>query len=174
MITKPIKQWGIPPLPEYLELNEILAIIACCKRERDRLVLETLWESGARVSEVLGLIPEWIGENTLILRNLKRKGEKKDDTKEVVVSEELCSQLRNFIGRNSIALGTPVFRGNTSRTQYKQLRADYIWRLVKGISEKISLRRGRKKVKANIKAEVRMDIILHGLIYSDIPVLCTF
>src|SRR5207245_7300196 len=60
--------------PEGLAPEEIGAIIDAAATERDRLLLTTLWATGARVSEVLALRPRDIHREGLVLPNLKNPG----------------------------------------------------------------------------------------------------
>jgi integrase len=53
--VKPVSKRWQPP--EGLAPEEIGAIIAAAATERDRLLLTTLWATGARISEVLTLRP---------------------------------------------------------------------------------------------------------------------
>src|SRR5215471_6267129 len=57
--------------PEGLSPEEIRAIIDAAATERDRLLLTTLWATGARISEVLMLRPRDIHRDGLVLPNLK-------------------------------------------------------------------------------------------------------
>ena len=146
--------WGIPQPPQFLEFEEVRAIIDWVNQnsnhvKRDTLLLETLWESGARISEILGLVPEGIGTKSLIIRNLKQrkktaKAEKNGAPlphKEVIVSPELCSKLREFA--KDIPEGTPVFRGNWS--QKKQLNYRYVHRLVTKAADELNIVKAKKR-----------------------------
>src|SRR6202011_5884917 len=57
--------------PEGLSPQDVQAVIAAAACERDRLLLTTLWATGARVSEVLTLRPRDIHRQGLVLPNLK-------------------------------------------------------------------------------------------------------
>lgn len=46
------------PLPKYLPPEQVRRLIAAAKTERDRLLLETLWQTGGRISEVLAITAE--------------------------------------------------------------------------------------------------------------------
>ena len=59
--AKPAKRWQPP---EGLTPEEVQAVIAAAADERDRLLLTTLWATGARVSEVLALRPLDIRRNS--------------------------------------------------------------------------------------------------------------
>ena len=133
-----VKQWGIPKEPEFLKPEEIRMFINACKRDRDRLVLETLWQTGGRLTEVLSLTPEQVGDNSIILKNLKqRKG--KVDYKKVIVSEDLCVILKAYIKEQRILETTFIFSGN--RDPNKQLDSLYVWRLITKIGAELGIRR---------------------------------
>ena len=84
----------------YLEPSEIMALIEAIPLvswhvERDTLLLSTLWQTGGRVSEVLGLVPRRIGESSISLQNLKQKPGAKP-FKEVFVTPELANSLITY------------------------------------------------------------------------------
>jgi len=62
-------------VPEYISLEEAHEIIKLCENKKYKLVLRTMWETGARISEVLSLIPHNINKknNCIFLPNLKQK-----------------------------------------------------------------------------------------------------
>src|SRR5262249_52129578 len=57
--------------PEVLSLQDVESVIAAAACERDRLLLTTLWATGARISEVLALRPRDVRRQGLRLPNLK-------------------------------------------------------------------------------------------------------
>src|SRR5260370_15054648 len=57
--------------PEGLSPEEVRAVIAAPRGERDRLLLRVLWATGARISEVLTLRPMDVQRDSLILPNRK-------------------------------------------------------------------------------------------------------
>jgi len=132
-------EYGVPTFDQYLEPSDVWRIINSCENERDRLVLETMWESGGRVSEVLALTPEWIGETSLILPNLKQRVEA---FKEVTVSADLCLRLKDFADKSHIAEGSCIFRspGNPG----KPMGRNYVWRLVTRLSGELGIARVKK------------------------------
>jgi len=67
--VKPTSERWQPP--EGLAPEEIGAIIDAAATERDRLLLTTLWATGARISEVLMLRPSDIHREGLVVPNLK-------------------------------------------------------------------------------------------------------
>ncbi len=62
-------------LPKYLTRDEVGRLLAACGSARDRLILRVMWETGARVSELLALMPvsiDFTGE-ALQVATLKRR-----------------------------------------------------------------------------------------------------
>ena len=142
----------------YLEPEEVRAIIGTIPQvskhsERDQLLIELLWQSGARVTEAITLVPERIGMTSVVLRNLKQKAILKDKDgktvrdenrkivkisdpnalKEVEVSEPLCNRLRQFCKVNEISSGEWVFKSN--RNSNKHLSRWYVWNMLTKVSE---------------------------------------
>lgn len=137
------------PIPDYLEPEEVRLIINAVAQvskhpERDMLILELMWQSGARVSEALGIKPEQVGVTSIVLRNLKQeKRVKKDDKtirvrddkadKKVEVSGELCRHLKDYCRRNKITKGHYIFQGRS--TQNKALSRMMVHRVMSKASE---------------------------------------
>ena len=140
----------------YLEPNDIRAVIDAIPLvskhpERDTLLIELLWQSGARVSEALTLTPEHIGTTSVVLRNLKqvKRVEKKlvhDPTavKEVEISSQLCQHLTDFCERNKVGIGQYVFYPNRSG-KYPHLYREYVWALLDKASASVGIRIWGKK-----------------------------
>src|SRR5262245_30586822 len=82
-------------LPVYVTKEEARAIINATTLFRDRLLLEAIWQTGGRISEVLRLRPAHVNvaDGSLMLANLKQRG-KGNREKVVWVSPDLCAQLR--------------------------------------------------------------------------------
>jgi len=138
----------------YLEPEEVRKIIQAVSdvsrhANRDTLLFETMWQSGARVSEVIILKPERIGMSSLVLTNLKQRKrvkvkdseghtryEKVSDpnaTKEVEVTEDLCNRLKAFCEEQEIYDGQYVFYGNVTRS--KPVIRWYVWDIMQKASE---------------------------------------
>lgn len=155
----------------YLEPEEVRAIINTIPvvsrhGERDQLLVETLWQTGARVTEVLTLVPERLGMTSLVLRNLKQRKSLKDKNsktirngfgkiikianpdaiKEIEVSESLCTQLKEYCNKNNIQIGEWIFSGN--RRKDRQLARWYVWDMLTRTSEKARVFKfGKKHIK---------------------------
>jgi len=95
-----------------------------------RLLLDTLWQSGGRVTEVLRLRPADLvkEEGALKLANLKqrRRGQKH---KLVYVSPELLSQLRQFAASARLRPTDAFFRSRESGSA--PMSYEQCWRLIR-------------------------------------------
>src|SRR5918912_2548012 len=81
-------------LPSYVTREQARAIINAATTQAHRLLLECLWQSGGRISEVLRLRPCDLDERegALVLDNRKQKrGSRK---KRVYVSADLVAELQ--------------------------------------------------------------------------------
>jgi integrase len=79
--TRAIVAYGRRQPYIFCTKEECRAILEACQSERDRLLVRTLWETGARVSEMIALRECDIGDGYLLLPNLKQV---KPATKQVV------------------------------------------------------------------------------------------
>lgn len=100
--TRAIAAYGRRQPYIFCTLEEGHAIIDAASTERDRLLLRTLWETGARISEVIALRECDIGDGYLILPNLKQG---KPTTKQVVLNpnSDLCLKLILYCRQNHIS-----------------------------------------------------------------------
>lgn len=134
----------------YLEPVQIHAIIDAIPSvskhaERDMLLFEVMWQTGARVGEATTLLPERVGMTSLVLKNLKqRKRVRKADgkyvkehdpnaIKEVEVSEEICNKVKAYCKENNIEPGQWVFPSN--HTNSKPIARWYVWDIMNKASE---------------------------------------
>ena len=114
--------------------------------ERDELFMEVLWETGARVTEALELVPEHVGTTAITFRNLKQVKRIKnpdgkmirvhdpDALKEVEVSKKLCDDIKAWCDFNKIKKGQWVFAATYGSD--KHVNRMYVWRLVTKASER--------------------------------------
>ena len=140
METQP--QWGLPKPPEYLEPEQVRQLISASVSEKYRLIYESLWQSGGRVNEVLLLQPEHIGNNSLIMHNLKQRD--KQAYKEVTITPELCQALKQYAKDNRIPEHTPIFRGETVRTNKKKLNANTLWKKFTRLTKELGIYKVKK------------------------------
>jgi integrase/recombinase XerD len=61
-------------LPVYITLSDAHRIIAACDRDRDRLLVEMLWVTGGRISEVVAARAGDITKDGVLLLNEKQRG----------------------------------------------------------------------------------------------------
>ena len=119
-------------VPEYITEKEAMAIISKCPKERDKLILRTMWETGGRISEVLCLVPDHIDilNKCISLPNLKQEQLKLKDV--FLFSESiLCQDLMEFADRNGIGGRDWIFQGGSQRTgKIGQVSPTYIWYLL--------------------------------------------
>lgn len=82
---RPESRTPMKDLKGYLEPEQVRAIIDAAPSRRDKLLIETLWITGARISEIVGhkhgIRPQDLtvdgSENFIIMRTLKRTKKKK-------------------------------------------------------------------------------------------------
>lgn len=97
----------IKDLRGYLKPDEVQRIIEASPTPRDRLLIQTLWITGARISEVIdrehGIRPQDLvidgGENIIIMRTLKRSRKKNPTpppSRRVPIPKKLMDSLQAF------------------------------------------------------------------------------
>ena len=134
----------------YLEPEEAHALINAASKvshhaERDSLLLETLWQTGGRKTEVLTLTPERIGHNALALDNLKQPTL---TVKEVYITATLCEKLKAFCKKHKIASGEYIFKPNRKDAKLPYLSPWYVWKLVEKCSREAMVFKLKKRGKA--------------------------
>jgi len=88
------------PLPKYLTRNEVHAVLAYARANpRDHLFLNLLWQTGARVSELLELRPSDIDPyiKTIKLTTLKVKNK---PVRVIPVQAELIKEIFDYLEKN--------------------------------------------------------------------------
>ena len=106
--TKALAAYGRKQPYVFCTREEHQTMLDACGSERDQLLLRVLWESGARVSEVIALRECDIGDGYLLLPNLKQR---KSATKQVVLNpnSDLCLKLILYCRQNQITGLARVF-----------------------------------------------------------------
>ena len=106
--TRALAAYGRKQPYIFCTREEYRAILEACQSERDRLLVRTLWETGARVSEVIALRECDIGDGYLLLPNLKQG---KPTTKQVVLNpnSDLCLKLILYCRQHGISGLARVF-----------------------------------------------------------------
>ena len=145
----------------YLTYEEAQDIIKGVPKDRDRLLLRVLWETGARVSEVNCFTPEHIDPRTssLILKNLKQKKKKEIIPLKRVflfVESSLIKDLLTYCSEEGIKEKELLFP--SPRNSAKPVGEVYIWRLVTKIAKKLSI----KKIKGGDFKEAWPHLFRHG------------
>ena len=115
-------------LPRYVLPDQVRAIINTADTTAHRLLLETLWQSGGRITEVLHLRPcdLDLAEGALRLVNLKQR-KRSNRTKLVYVTAELIGDLRRYAHDARIPATGPLFR---ARQHTGLISRQYAWRLI--------------------------------------------
>ena len=121
---------------EYITPEEAAEIIKSCVKERDHWILQTMWETGGRVSEVLGLISDHIDRlnNCLYLTTLKQKTRTGiNPLRRVFLFPEstLCQDLLDYCTREGIGKYDWIFQGQVRKPGKEgQVSPTYMWYLL--------------------------------------------
>ena len=107
-------------LPKYFLRDEIRKIIENVpgrnekQRERNRLLLEIMWQTGARLNEALSLTPSDFDFNLKVVKIITLKKRKKKDgvvpVRIVPVKEQLLGLVAKYIVNNRIQDNEPLFK----------------------------------------------------------------
>ena len=124
-------------LPSYVAREQARAIINATTTTVHRLLLECLWQSGGRVSEVLRLRPSDIDPEAPLLHlvNMKQRKRLRGGAlprKVVVVSADLVAQLRALARDARIPAGGYFFR--SQKSQERPMSYGHCWRLLRQYS----------------------------------------
>jgi integrase len=124
-----------------LSAENVQAVVAAAACERDRLLLTTLWATGARISEVLALRPRDVRRQGLVLPNLKNPSRPVKTAHLSVAHAGLPGELLLWAREHDLDDGEPLFfsrqRGlNGRRKAIDRVRA---WQIVKSASERAEI-----------------------------------
>jgi len=124
---KPRKRANSDP-PCYVTADQARAIINAARTTPHRLLLEALWQSAGRISEVLRLRPCDLDphEGALRLHNEKQRSDL-NRRKLVYVSPSLVSDLKRLAADNRIPASGYLFRG---RQRAQPVSRQYAWELI--------------------------------------------
>ena len=138
-LTVAARAAGTGSPPAYVTRDDVRAMVASCETTRDRLLLQTLWESGGRVSEVCSLRVCDIDRDqaALILTNLKQRG-KRRATKLVYISRDLIGALVAFVRDSRLPHDGYLWRSRVSGTRPMNRRE--IHRIVTAASTRAEVR----------------------------------
>jgi integrase/recombinase XerD len=115
-------------LPRYVLPDQARAIINAAATTQHRLLLETLWQSGGRITEVLRLRPCDLDlvEGALRLANLKQR-RRAMRSKLVYVSQDLLGDLRRLAVDARIPMTGYLFG---SRQHVGPVSRQYAWKII--------------------------------------------
>jgi integrase len=115
-------------LPSYVTREQARAIINAATTQTYRLLLECMWQSGGRISEVLRLRPCDVDprEGALVLDNRKQK--RGNRRKRVYVSVDLVAQLQLLAHDARVSYRTSYFR--SAKSGGAPMSAVHAWRIV--------------------------------------------
>jgi integrase/recombinase XerD len=120
-------------LPSYVTREQARAIINAAPTTTHRLLLETLWQSGGRVTEVLRLRPCDLDPGAPILQlvNLKQRPQRggHPPRKVVIVSPDLVAALRALANDAHVSHAGYFFRSRKSQGQ--PMSYGHCWRLIR-------------------------------------------
>ena len=95
-------------LPKYLSADEVRRVIEQTKSPRDRLLMELLWQTGARISECLALTPSHIDFNGSVLKTptLKRR---KQMVRPIPLKPGLLGELARHVAAKKVGEHETLF-----------------------------------------------------------------
>jgi integrase len=149
--------------PEGLQPEDVQAVIAAATTERDRLLLATLWATGARVSEVLELRPMDVERDALVLPNLKNPSARFKRVYLPAGQRDLPGALLLYARERGIGAGSYIFAGRWPGTH---LRREHAWLIVRRASERAGVQvralRGSKFGEAGDPAPLHPHLFRHA------------
>jgi integrase/recombinase XerD len=128
--------------PEGLSPDEIRAIIDAVATERDRLLLTTLWATGARISEVLTLRPRDIHREGLVLPNLKNPTRVVKTAHLSAAHAGLPGDLLMWARENALVDDEPLFFSRQRGADGRRKAIDRVraWQIVRSASARAEVR----------------------------------
>ncbi len=140
VLFKPASKRWQPP--DGLSPEEIRAIIEAAATERDRLLLTTLWVTGARISEVLALRPKDIRREGLVLPNLNNPSRLVKTAHLPAAHAGLPGDLLVWAREHGLADDEPVFFSRQHAADGRRKAIDRVraWQIVKSASERADVR----------------------------------
>jgi integrase/recombinase XerD len=125
-----VAQAAGPKLPSYVTRPQARAMINAAETTTHRLLLETLWQTGGRVQEVLRLRPCDLveAEGAIALTNLKQR-RREQRRKLVYVNPDLLGALRALARDAGVPSTGYFFRSRQSRGQ--PMSYEQCWRLIR-------------------------------------------
>jgi integrase len=129
--TAIVARAGGEALPAYVTAEQARAVVDAAETTQRRLLLECLWQSGGRVSEVLRLRRCDVdpAEGALVLENLKQRRRERR-RKRVYVSSGLVAQLLAYCRDARLGPTAPLFFSRQSGKVGAPMARQHAWRLV--------------------------------------------
>jgi integrase/recombinase XerD len=95
-------------LSDYLEPEQVHAMLDAARltRQRDYLIIKTLWETGMRASELLSLTPAGIEQKHEVITITNGKGGKE---RRVLVKSETVNELFSYASQIGVGNGAKLF-----------------------------------------------------------------
>jgi integrase/recombinase XerD len=121
-------------LPVVLSQKEIHAMIRNASAGRSRLILEFIYSSGCRVSEVIKLKEEDLNLKEMIA---KIRGGKGNKDRSVILSKQWCREIKKHLLRKKVK-SEYVF---SKKTNPKPISTDTIQRIVKSAAKKAGIKK---------------------------------
>ncbi len=159
-------------LPTYVTGEQARAIINAASSQIHRLLLECLWQSGGRLSEVLRLRPCDVdaAEEALVLDNRKQKrGARR---KRVYVSADLVAQLQNLAHDARVGYRGCYFR--SAKSGDGPMSGVHGWRIVTACSQRagVHVDDGQGRVRPANARDFRhgaaVNQVQHGIPLSEV------
>jgi integrase len=128
--------------PEGLSPEDVQAVIAAAACERDRLLLATLWATGARISEVLALRPRDVRRQGLVLPNLKNPSRPVKTAHLAAAHAGLPGDLLLWTREHNLDDDEPLFFSRQCGADGRRKAIDRVraWQIVKAASEQADVR----------------------------------
>ena len=132
------KRWQSP---EGLSPEDVQAVIAAAACERDRLLLTTLWATGARVSEVLVLRPRDVRRQRLVLPNRKNPSRPVKTAHLAAAHAGLPGDLLLWTREHDLDDDEPLFFSRQRGADDRRKAIDRVraWQIVKAAPERAAI-----------------------------------
>jgi site-specific recombinase XerD len=118
----------VTKIPDYLEkeqVDELLKVVKTCS-ERDYLLLDFMWRSGVRVSEVINVTPDDIEYKNNVVNIRKAKGGRQ---RRVLIGDKTLKMLSDYTAIQNIPDNQPIF----------PIRREQVFKLVKKYGKMIGV-----------------------------------
>jgi integrase len=127
--------------PEGLRPEDVQAVIAAATCERDRLLLTTLWATGARISEVLALRPKDVRRPGLVLSNRKNPSRPVKTAHLAAAHAGLPGDLLLWAREHDLQDDEPLFFSRQRGADGRRKAVDRVraWQVVKVASERADI-----------------------------------